>query len=56
MTTQTAIKLLRKLSTKNQSDWEYAHEKADRILMQLLTDLGYNEVVIAYKKVGKWYA
>lgn len=37
-------------------DTEYQHGKADEILCNLLTYLGYKEVVDEYHKVDKWYA
>lgn len=36
-------------------DVESAHYRADEILCDLLTALGYDEVVAAYNKVDKWY-
>ena len=38
------------------SDWEVAHVKADGVLVSLLEDLGYTEVVEIYDEIGKWYA
>lgn len=37
-------------------DEEIAHSKADSLLVELLTKLGYAEVTKAWNKVGKWYA
>jgi len=37
-------------------DQEAAHGEADDILCELLTKLGYSEVVKAYEEVDKWYA
>jgi hypothetical protein len=37
-------------------DTECAHGEADNILCELLTRLGYNDVVTAYEAVDKWYA
>lgn len=37
-------------------DFESAHVDADNVLCELLTALGYEEVVAEYEKVGKWYA
>jgi hypothetical protein len=33
-----------------------AHKRADSILCELLVQLGCEEIVSAYEKVGKWYA
>jgi hypothetical protein len=37
-------------------DPEGEHAHADDILCELLTALGYTEVVAEYKKIRKWYA
>lgn len=36
--------------------WEGDHEDADFILCELLEELGYVELIEAYKKVPKWYS
>lgn len=33
-----------------------AHVNADDILCDLLKLLGYEDVVVEYNKIGKWYA
>lgn len=35
---------------------EEAHGEADGVLCDLLTFLGYEDVVKAYDKIDKWYA
>lgn len=37
-------------------DLEVDHAKADEILCQLLTELGFGEIVDKYEDVEKWYA
>lgn len=37
-------------------DPEIAHVNADEILCELLTSLGFSDVVKEFKKVPKWYA
>jgi len=37
-------------------DLEGSHIEADDILCDLLDQLGFNEVVEAFKKLPKWYA
>ena len=37
-------------------DPEIAHVNADKILCELLTSLGFSDVVEEFKKVPKWYA
>ena len=40
----------------NSGDTEVAHLDADNILCDVLTQLGYKELVDLYEKVKKWYA
>lgn len=40
----------------NNGDTEVAHLDADDILCDVLTQLGYKELVDLYEKVNKWYA
>lgn len=37
-------------------DIEAAHSDADNILCELLSSLGYHDVVSDYRRVKKWYA
>lgn len=54
MTREEAIKEL--TSYHHTTDEEVAHARADDILCEILTDLGYADVVEAYHKVPKWFA
>jgi hypothetical protein len=49
-------KQLAELHADKNNDFEITHEQADMLLMGVLLDLGYSELVEAYKNVGKWYA
>ena len=40
----------------NNVDTEVAHINADAVLCDVLTQLGYKELVDLYEKVKKWYA
>ena len=40
----------------NNGDTEVAHLDADNIICDVLTQLGYKELVDLYEKVKKWYA
>lgn len=40
----------------NSGDTEVAHLDADAVLCDVLTQLGYKELVDLYEKVKKWYA
>ena len=40
----------------NNGDTEVAHINADAVLCDVLTQLGYKELVDLYEKVKKWYA
>ena len=54
MSRETAIKELRECQASDNP--EEAHGTADGILCQLLTALGYEDVVLEYSMVTKWYA
>lgn len=41
---------------ENTGDPEAAHGYADDILCEILTSVGYQEIVDLYHEVGKWYA
>ena len=41
---------------KVDDDREVAHIDADGVLCELLTSLGYKDVVTAYHNISKWYA
>lgn len=49
-----AIATLR--SVQGEGDYECSHQVADGALCDLLTALGYWDVVEEWRKVGKWYA
>ena len=49
-----AIKKLKE--AQNCGDIEIAHGDADDILCELLSSLGYQDVVDEYIEVDKWYA
>lgn len=55
MTKDEAIRKLVELQVEN-PDTEVVHEEADDILCQFLTSLGYQDVVLEWSKVDKWYA
>jgi hypothetical protein len=54
MTSKQAKTKLRKL--QHREDEEREHWEADKILCDLLTALGYEDVVKEFNKVGKWYS
>lgn len=45
-----------RLSDVKDFDTERAHSEADETLCDVLTSLGYEEIVEAWRKVDKWYA
>jgi len=51
---EVALEKLRQ--AQGEPDCEMAHEDADLALCEMLTALGYDEVVAAWKRVDKWYA
>ena len=54
MTREEAIMKLRQCQLN--SDTESAHIDADVVLIDLLTELGYQDVVAEWGKIDKWYA
>jgi hypothetical protein len=48
------IKRLEEL--QGNTDYEATHSRADDILCVVLGILGYEDIVAAWDKVGKWYA
>ena len=54
MTREEAIMKLRQCQSN--FDTEIAHVDADGVLTDLLTELGYQDVVDEFEKVEKWYA
>lgn len=53
MTREEAIAQLLEASGR---DTEAAHVSADEVLCELLTFLGYADVVTAWRTIDKWYA
>ena len=49
------IKKLKQFQDED-DDWEISHSEADRIVCELLMDLGYDDFVVEYEKVPKWFA
>ena len=43
-------------SLQSESDIEYAHIRADSILLEILEAEGFSEIVDAYNKIEKYYA
>ena len=54
MTREEALEELAEI--KQNKDKETAHIDADGVLCQMLSDLGYDDVVKAYHDISKWYA
>ena len=51
---EDSLKRLKEL--QEYTDYEMAHGEADGILEEILIEEGYEEIVEAYREVGKWYA
>lgn len=47
-----AIKILQ----EDTKDIETTHIAADEVLCNLLTELGYQDIVDVYKEIRKWYS
>lgn len=54
MTKERAIEKLKNEQANGKT--ECAHINADNVLCELLTALGYSDVVEEYEKVDKWYS
>lgn len=54
MTREEAIMKLRQCQSN--FDTEIAHIDADGVLTDLLTALGYQDVVAEWERIDKWYA
>jgi hypothetical protein len=53
---QIIVRLQELANNAKDGDEEDAHREADIILCELLSTLGYKEVVDAYGEIEKWYA
>jgi hypothetical protein len=56
MTREQAIAMLKELQSLSLGDVESAHIHADQVLCDLLTALGYADVVAEYDEILKWYS
>lgn len=53
---EEAMRVLGDCLLASEGDAEGAHSRADNALCELLIALGYKDVVLAWRKVEKWYA
>lgn len=44
------------IKLQGNADLERAHMQADDILLEILSDLGLDDIVKQYKAIDKWYA
>lgn len=49
-------KYLKRMIECNNYEAEYGHIDADNILCELLTELGYKDIVEVFEKLDKWYS
>ena len=56
MTYIVAMLKLNELIYHSQGDTEANHADADKVLCDLLIELGYADVVLLYNRIDKWYA
>lgn len=56
MTREKAIEMLREISRSEDRDPEAEHTAADQVLCDLLTAMGFADVVAEYEKIHKYYA
>ena len=53
---EEAVRKFEKMCEEDDYDTEITHRKADIFLCEVLTQLGYGELVERYEKLGKWYS
>lgn len=51
---QEYINRLKQIQRNN--DYEIAHGDADEVLLEILEDLGYSDIIEEYNKVEKYYS
>lgn len=56
MTKQEYINHMKEIVKMSHGDPEAGHCMADALLMRLLSDLGYGDLVDLYEQVEKWYS
>lgn len=56
MNNEQAYEALEQIKDRGTGDPEQSHQEADQILCDLLTQLGYEDVVRMYQSITKWYA
>jgi hypothetical protein len=56
MTDEEAAERLIEIGKNHIHDEEAAHWLADKLLVEILTDLGYTKTVEIYDDIPKWYA
>lgn len=56
MTEDDAIARLIDIQKNSNDDPEIAHSEADKVLCELITALGFKDVVEEWAKIKKWYA
>lgn len=56
MTREQALKELAECVKLSHGDQEAAHSLGDEILCELLSSLGYDDIVNEWNKIKKWYA
>lgn len=55
-TAERVLLELRELNHGGPGDPELEHSRADELLCEMLTTLGYEQIVSAWHEVDKWYA
>lgn len=56
MTPEQFATKMREIFTTYEDDVEAAHSRADRLMCELLTGLGYGEGAAIFDDADKWYA
>lgn len=53
---KTVADAMRKIETDWEDDPEIMHQRADKLLIDILESLGYKQVVKIFDGMKKWYA
>lgn len=56
MTKEEFKQEMQNIIVQNDDDWESAHYWADKLIIKLLIELGYNEGAEIFDDMPKWYS
>ena len=56
MTKEKFKREMQNIISRNDDDWESAHYQADKLIIKLLIELGYNDGAEIFDDMPKWYS